>query len=146
MELFAPPYINHRRSWHDAFPDGPYQLGVGNVVNADVIIGSLSANCKGNGICKMLPRGQFAAKCSAVKSTLAKRSQDQLDIVFYTQECCDKTYDRVFAHKAFILEEPFQIPFWVRRSLSFRKQRQIPAGSYPILTLKECVLVSFELE
>ncbi|HKK78526.1 MAG TPA: hypothetical protein VJ933_02810, partial [Phaeodactylibacter sp.] len=124
MELFAPPYINHRRSWHSAFPDYPYQLGVSNVVNADVIIGNLSANCKGNGICKMLPRDQFAAKCSAVKSTLVKRSQGQLDIVFYTQECCGKTYDRAFAHRAFTLEESFQLPLWVRRSLSFRGSRR----------------------
>lgn len=146
MELFALPYISRQRSWHGAFPDYPYQLGVSNMVNADVIIGNLSANCKGNGICKILPRGQFVADCSAVKSTLVKSSQDQLDIVFYTQECCDKTYDRAFAHRAFTLEEPFQLPFWVRRSLSFRGRRRIPAGSYPMLKLRECTLVSFGLD
>jgi hypothetical protein len=77
---------------------------------------------------------------------LVKRSQGQLDIVFYTQECCGKTYDRAFAHRAFTLEESFQLPLWVRRSLSFRGSRRIPAGSYPMLKLRECTLVSFGLD
>ncbi|NBC07330.1 MAG: hypothetical protein GVY26_09060 [Bacteroidetes bacterium] len=146
MELFAPPYINHRRSWHGAFPDYPHQSGVNDVVNADVIIGNLSVNCKGNGICKMLPRGSFVAQCSAVKSTLVKRGQHRLDVVFYTQECCDKIFNRVFVPGTFTVEESFQLPVWVRRALSFRGQRRIPAGSYPILQLRECALVRFELD
>lgn len=146
MELFAPPYINHQRSWYNGLTDHPCHLGINNVINADVIIGNLSANCKGNGICKMLPRGSFAAQCSTVKSTLVKRAQKQLDIVFYTQACCPSMYRRAFANGEFIVEASFRLPDWVRKTLSFQAQPQIPAGSYPMLKLKECALVRFQLD
>ena len=145
MELFAPPFYGHQHSGHSEFMNDQHQLYLSTVVNTDVIIGNLSVNCKGNGICKMLPSGSFSAHCSAVKSTLVKRLGHRLDIVFYPQESCPKLRQRVFTQADFIMEEPFPLPKWVRTALSFGGQARIPAGSYPMLLLKECAFVSFKL-
>lgn len=145
MNQFDPLQMEHHSAWYNSLADYRFHLGFSTVVNAELIIGKLSANCKGNGICKMLPADSMVAKCSAVRGTLVKRSPDRLDVVFYPRGCCPRVKSRVFASDTFLVEEPFQLPSWVKQTLSFYGERQIPAGSYPLLLLKECAFVSFKL-
>ncbi|MCG8331233.1 MAG: hypothetical protein MI974_26320 [Chitinophagales bacterium] len=119
------------------------------IINAELIIGRLSANCKGNGICKMLPIDNLIAKskCSAIKCTLIKKGDNQLNAVFFAQSCCSRIRQKVFANNSFIIEEPFFLPDWVKTALSYKNDNMmmIPIGVYPIIKLGEYTLIRFEL-
>jgi hypothetical protein len=146
MESFVPPFLELNTEVFGGFISHDFPLSFGTVINAELIIGKLSANCQGNGICKMLPVGTYNMKCSAVRCTLVKREDNHVEMLLYTQQCCANLRNRLLAQEEFIMEEPFELPSWIRTALRMTETKQIPAGSYPMLKLNECAFVSLLLQ
>jgi len=145
MESSPLPYLGRNNSKPEGFINYSFEPGFSSIINAELVVGKLSANCRGNGICKMLPLGSVVAKCSALRCTLIRRDLDQLNIVFFPQDCCPGMRKKVFSSDSFVIEEPFQLPAWVRKALSYNGESLIPAGVYPILHFRECAFISFRL-
>lgn len=124
-----------------------FELGFSTVINAELILGNLSTNCKGNGICKMLPLGASTnnSACRSIKCTIVKHEYDRISIVFDTEECCPKLYLRAFSSNNFLIEQAFSLPHWAVSALSLEEVNTISPGAYPITHLKNSAIISAKL-
>lgn len=147
MEIFEPKYAGLAMAYPYGLDHCASLFMPANILNAELILGTLSSNCRGQGICKVLPLGSNAAEqCSSVRATLMKVNQHRLHILFYPQHSCHKVRRRLLSKNIFIVEEPFQLPNWVCNKLSFSGTPVIPAGQYSIFSFDGAVLVHFQLQ
>lgn len=143
------PYslIGHEGLWQGrADFNWRYHLtSVEGVLQAELTLGQLSANCSGTGICKVLPVGASASSCTSVRSTLVRHSPFRLDILFYRREACSCLDQHVFQRKSFVLNEVFVLPDWVTEKLQLPEGLCIADGTYPLTHFKDFSLGRFAL-
>lgn len=143
----------HLSFWQDAGhselprpPRAASQTGLyEGILQAELVLGQLSADCSGNGICKVMPVGASGNQCTSVRTTLIRQSPQQLHIIFYRQNTCDCIHERVFDREKFVLEEVFLLPVWVIRELRLNEGVGIANGEYPLMHFGKYSLASFPL-
>lgn len=115
------------------------------VCNAELILGVASKNCVGNGICSLYIKGTLRrerAFCHFSEVKITTDSSQQLLFAFDKKTIRKSTIKKYFTRPAFIMEEDFVIPNFVKEQLSISRSL-IASGAYLMYEFGGCYHVFF---
>lgn len=101
-------------------------------LQAEVVLGVLSKDCRGLGICKIVPTNTLTRKCSVTTARLEKLSDERLRFSFDAGSICKVLLCRQFLRGKFTMEEDFTLPEFVLTGLELERN-VISRGDYPVL-------------
>ena len=101
-------------------------------LQAELVLGVTSRNCRGNGICRMFTPGklQISKKYCHYSLVDIERDKDE-NLIFklHTDSMRPSTRSKFFVDDQFLMEESFQIPAFVSTQLELRRS-EIKQGLY----------------
>lgn len=122
--------------------------GLSKTIRADVKFGTPSDDCRGLGICKVVPRAAWRyadlkeRRCSQAKAYIALSDRGELEFHFVRSTVCGPTFRRFFSGPFFTIKEAIDIPKTIANQLDLEDNRIYP-GEYPIRELGELITVVF---
>lgn len=123
------------------------QLLTGTAVRAEVVFGTPSKNCSGNGICllsKYRPERPLRLQCPSVRGSIrANPSHRVVMLQFDTAQLPASVADRHLSGSHFVVEEPFSIPISILKSVGVSGRIAIAPGLYKLYHLKKSVVIKF---
>lgn len=118
------------------------------ILHCDVVFGVVSAGCRGNGVCKIVARGESShlrhgGHCRSAAALFESSEQGRaLHLFLFRELLCPTLLRRQLSGPFFQVQEDFILPMFAYRALELRFMR-IKAGLYPIerrgLCLKICL-------
>lgn len=101
-------------------------------IRAQLVLGALSENCTGDGICKVLPMHETVSCCQALPVSVSiDRFRSKMLILVHWRAACRQNLDRLTSQQALYLAEPFTLPSWLC-SLFACAPVCIHSGTYPL--------------
>lgn len=122
----------------------PYHSTIDDLklVRANVVLGVLGKHCRGLGVCKIVNWKAKPEKCTSVNVFIDSPQPDLLRFHFQKAKLCAKATARYFGGSYFVVEEPFELPEFVRTELSVSKTI-VESGAYPIIESYKFFIVNF---
>lgn len=114
------------------------------IIRVEVVFGVWKQNCKGVGICRVVPYNGLSdqSECRKAVALLSRSSDRRLKFSFLKQNLCTQVIENYFRHGVFRLEEDFRIPSFIEEAL-FIGQKFVWKGEYPITEEDNCLIVRF---
>jgi hypothetical protein len=118
-------------------------------LQCELMFGSPSSNCGGNGICKIIAkqpdnRPAFRTHCSRAKALFVTGQDSQtVSLVFRREWLCSNLMRHYFRHGIFEMPEPCPIPSQLVAA-SGTALSELPAGLHPIEDCGAYLLIHFK--
>lgn len=113
-------------------------------VRCNLVLGELSRNCQGKGICKVLPLHRTTSCCPIVEATISFHDSGFLWLFLQSKQQRAIAPDH---QTSFVMNEDFALPNWLCERLPLPASGAvIRAGRYPRLELLDCVLIQCPLD
>lgn len=111
-----------------------------NTIRTEVKFGTPSTDCRGLGICKVVPKASWShpdLSCRTCRRALAffTLADGRLEIRFIRRTMCAYTWGKYFGQQLFIVEEDFELSTAITEQFRLPTGSRIPAGIYPV---QEC--------
>ncbi len=116
-----------------------------NEIKADVVFGRPSKECVGVGICKVTVSAKTnngPSTCKHAKAVVKKNFFGQLEFYFNNSSINCEKGKMLFQGKYFTILETIVLPAEIRQALGL-KIGAIKVGQYPILKMKDTILITF---
>jgi hypothetical protein len=120
------------------------------MIRADVKFGTPSDDCRGLGICQVVPRTTWRyedlnrSRCMQAKAYISLSDNGDLELHFVRCTMCDLTIRRFFNRKTFLIKEGIELPKTIANQFNLRGKR-IEPGEYSVRETGELITVVFPL-
>ena len=117
-------------------------------IQAGVQFGAASQNCKGNGICRVVPLQDkvMSGPCQCnTAAWIIRRDDEHIEFRFTTLELKACIRKRYFQNDTFILQEDVFLPEFVQNALKLKKS-SLPKGDYSVAKSSIYTSILFPLE
>lgn len=111
----------------------------------EIVFGSLSASCKGSGICKVVPFGIQTEdwKCPHASAWVYITTEARLRIEFIKHSMFQQYIRRYFRWHLFQVQEAFEMPLFVEKRLKVSEKIIVRPGVYSVKETAQKLIVDF---
>lgn len=138
---------NYHRTSVAGVGGAAFFLPVRHSINVEVRFGTPSSDCRGLGICRVVPKARWQindfgrSSCYRAMACLSRRGS-RLELHFIRRTMCAYSLGKYFRDQQFIMEETITLPAAVRKELKL-PDGVLEKGVYPVEEREELISVIF---
>ncbi|HAD13289.1 MAG TPA: hypothetical protein DCF33_12730 [Saprospirales bacterium] len=113
------------------------------VMQADIVFGTPSEQCKGHGICMIMPEGAaLQLHCRSFQGLFIRESGDQFYLMMSRNQLPASVVDKFFSKPYFLMKEALVLPEFLASGLGLQQGCVIPTGRFKIVRSRQFFLIS----